>query len=88
MEGRHKMNQAESYPSGAERWKCYHCGYEFVIQWLPYHKVILSHGGENEYEHFISYHELVPAQTAVSPAPTNESLNKFIDSLWGEDDIN
>lgn len=46
----HAMTLVKTYPTGAEEWKCSHCGRRFVMQWPPHYKrIILEVGDEYAY---------------------------------------
>ena len=40
----HQMELELTYPTGAEKWRCPACECSFILQWVPYRKVILEHG--------------------------------------------
>jgi hypothetical protein len=42
----HTMMRTRSTESGAEEWRCPHCGRRLLLQWRPFEKVVLEPGDE------------------------------------------
>jgi DNA-directed RNA polymerase subunit RPC12/RpoP len=42
----HTMMRTGSTKSGAEEWRCPHCGRRLVLQWRPFQRVVLDPGDE------------------------------------------
>ncbi len=62
----HVMELINSYPTGAQEWRCKLCGYHFIIQWPPHYKRIILDYGDNDATHSGGVAGLVMGDTEVS----------------------
>ncbi|MCB8983844.1 MAG: hypothetical protein H6659_08475 [Ardenticatenaceae bacterium] len=72
----HEMVLVSTYPTGAEEWRCPECERSFVLQWLPYRKVVLE-AGDNFAVHAANHGgvQILPPQTnPQNPLETAEDV--------------
>jgi len=69
----HEMVLVSTYPTGAEEWRCPECERSFVLQWLPYHKVVLE-AGDNFAIHAANHGnvQILPPETHTQAPPEPE----------------
>lgn len=83
---KHKLELEKTYSTGAEKWFCPECGYEFVAQWKPFKRVITQEGDANA-THFFRYGDVIINNVAARQEQYNLDLFKeFIDDMeYGDD---
>jgi len=69
----HEMVLVSTYPTGAEEWRCPECQRSFVLQWLPYRKVVLE-AGDNFAVHAANHGniQILPPETHTQTTPEAE----------------
>ena len=68
----HTMMRTGLTPSGAEEWRCPHCGRCLLVQWRPFEKVVLD-PGDARVQH-VGTKGVVSAAAADVRPPSPDSL--------------